>query len=65
LDLIRLNILPPSCGTKATAKLVIASPATRIVRNKGASPWEVFLRPADAARLSIHYRQPRQQKGRL
>jgi hypothetical protein len=64
LDLIRIHVLPPAYGTKKTAQLVIASPATRIVKSQSASPWEVFLCPADAARFSIHYHCPRQPTGR-
>jgi hypothetical protein len=65
LDLIKIHILPPACGAKETARLVIASPATRIVRSHTASPWEVFLRPEQAARLAVHYiHRPRNKKGR-
>ncbi|MDD9900455.1 MAG: hypothetical protein OXT65_05715 [Alphaproteobacteria bacterium] len=64
MDFIRLHVLPPSSGTKETARLVIASPATRIVRSISASPWEVFLRPQDATRFAIHYHAPRRKTNR-
>ena len=62
MDLIRLNVVPPRCGTGHVAKLVIASPATRIVKSFAASPWEVFLCPEQAPRISIHYNPVRGKK---
>jgi hypothetical protein len=59
LDLIRLHVLPPSHGAQEIAQLVIASPATRIVKSAAASPWEVFLCPEHAPQVSIHYYHPR------
>ncbi len=59
MELIRLHVLPPSRGARAAATLVIASPATRIVKCIHASPWEVFLRPDHAARIAIHYYKPK------
>jgi hypothetical protein len=66
LDLIRLNVLPPTYRAHQIGKLVIASKATRIVRSITASPWEVFLCPEHAQRISIHYNRPRKKphKGR-
>lgn len=72
MDLIRIHVLPPS-RTKSSAgtpsqdlvgKLVITTPAARIVkcRTTDTSPWEVFLRPDRAARLSIHYHAPRRKQ---
>gem|GEM_PF-1480529 len=58
MDLIRLNVLPPAYGADQIAKLVIASPATRLVKSYAASPWEVFLCPEQAQRFSIHYHRP-------
>jgi hypothetical protein len=58
MDLIRLSVLPSACGADQIAKLVIASPATRIVKSYAASPWEVFLCPEQAQRFSIHYHRP-------
>jgi hypothetical protein len=60
LDLIRLHVLPPKCGADHVSRLVIASPATRIVKSFVTSPWEVFLCPEYAARISIHYNNRRQ-----
>jgi hypothetical protein len=56
--------LPPTHGAHEIARLVIASPATRIVKSISASPWEVFLCPEKAAQISIHYNRPQKQKGR-
>jgi hypothetical protein len=64
LDLIRLHVLPPSHGAREIAQLVIASPATRIVKSISASPWEVFLCPEKAQQISIHYHHPQKSKGR-
>lgn len=66
MDLIRLSVLPTVCGADQIAKLVIASPATRLVKSYAASPWEVFLCPEQAQRFSIHYHRPQQShsKGR-
>lgn len=61
MDLIRLNVLPPSYGADQIAKLVIASKATRIVKSTAASPWEVFLCPQHAERIAIHYHRPRRK----
>jgi hypothetical protein len=58
LDLVRIHVLPPGSGSAFVSRLIVTSPATRIVRSHTASPWEVFLRPDMAARISIHYRQP-------
>ena len=62
MDLIRLHVLPPTYGAKEISRLVIASPATRIVKSLAASPWEVFLCPQDAVGISIHYNRPRKKK---
>jgi hypothetical protein len=62
LDLIRLHVLPPTYGATEIARLVIASPATRIVKSTAASPWEVFLCPEHAPHFSIHYHRPRRRK---
>ncbi len=66
MDLIRLSVLPTAFGADQIAKLVIASPATRIVKSYAASPWEVFLCPEQAQRFSIHYHRPesRNNQGR-
>jgi hypothetical protein len=66
MDLIRLSVLPSVCGADQLAKLVIASPATRLVKSYTASPWEVFLCPEQAQRISIHYHRPERHnsKGR-
>lgn len=64
MDLIRIHILPPDCGAERVARLVIASPATRLVKSCTTSPWEVFLCPERAQRLSIHYHRPHRNKGR-
>lgn len=64
LDLIRLHVIPPKRGAQIIAQLVIASDRTRIVKSSAASPWEVFLRPDHAQRLSIHYSVPRKHKRR-
>mgnify|MGYP000390796356 FL=1 len=58
MDLIRLSVLPAAFGADQLAKLVIASPATRLVKSYAASPWEVFLCPEQAQRFSIHYHRP-------
>jgi hypothetical protein len=63
LDLIKLHVFPPISGTQSLARHIIASPSTRIVKSYTASPWEVFLCPEQAGRVSIHYNR-RQQKGR-
>lgn len=63
LKLIRMHALPPGCGTAYVARLIATDPtAARLVRNE-TSPWEVFLRPEHAARISIHYLH-RNQQGR-
>ncbi len=62
MDLIRLHVLPPSYRAQDIARLIIASPATRIVKCSAASPWEVFLRPEHAGQFSIHYYKPKPQK---
>lgn len=63
MDLIRLHVLPPRRSGDIVSRLVMTTPATRIVKsyNNAASPWEVFLCPEQAARISIHYYQPRQK----
>lgn len=62
MDLIRLHVLPPSYRAQDIARLIIASPATRIVKCSAASPWEVFLHPEDAGKISIHYYRPKALK---
>jgi len=42
-------------GTEGLTQHIITTSATRIIKTYTASPWEVFLRPKDAARFSIHY----------
>ena len=65
MDLIRLNVLPSGFGADHVSKLVIASPATRLVKSYATSPWEVFLCPEQAQRFSIHYHPERTStKGR-
>ena len=63
MDLIRLNVLPPAHGTPEIASLMIASPATRLVRSLHASPWEVFLCPDKAARFAIHFNARPKKRG--
>jgi len=62
LDLIRLNVFTPRRGTEILPQLIIATPRTRIVKSTVTSPWEVFLRPEDAEKFSIHYRPHKKKK---
>ncbi len=61
MDIIRLSVFPSGPSTEHLSRHIITTPATRIVKSYRASPWEVFLCPEHAGRVSVHYNRPRRK----
>lgn len=59
MDINRLKTFPSATAPVWLARRMITTSSARIVDSFRASPWEVFLRPAHAARLCIYYRPHR------